>query len=122
MRAILLLFLATAAAAQPSGSDLVDRWRSDWDAAVSRASLVSMDESTERLFIGPRRETTIEVDGRIEYDFDGPPERTVRRVRIDGEDVSAERERRHRGRLSRAFGPAGREVSAPPPLAVALLD
>ena len=121
MRALLFLSLAHVAAAQPSGEALLDGWVRSWEAAAAGASSVSMDEAVARTFVGPRQETVLEVDARLTYDLGGPPARTVRRVRVDGRDVPAERESRHRGRLGRAFGPAGREVAAPPLLPAAVL-
>lgn len=121
MRLFLFCLLATAAAAQPSGDAVLEAWAEGWASAARGVTVVEFDESMERTFEGPRGETVVAIDARIGYTRDLRPDRSVRRVRVNGTEVDAAREPRHRRRLERAFGDAGREVSSPPALPVVAL-
>jgi len=123
-RRLLLVLAALAAlpaAAQPDPGAVVDAWRADWRRASTRVQSVEAQERTEWTIDGPRGRTRIEVEADIRFDLDAPPQRDVRRVRSHGRDMPAERGRGHGRRWQRAFGPAGREVQAPPDVPGAVL-
>jgi len=116
----LLLLVAAPALAQPSASSVVEAWRADWRQAAQGVAGIDAREEAEWTIDGPRGRTVVEADGRIRYTR-GRPERDLDRVRVNGRDVPPDRGRGQGQRWQRAFGPAGREVHAPPPLPVALL-
>ena len=115
MRLALLLLLAAAAHAQPAPDALLDAWRADWRRAASGVEAVTARESSAWTVEGPRGRTRVEARGTLRYDG-GRPERSLDEVRVDGRRVSADRGRGQGRRWERAFGPAGREVHAPPAL------
>ena len=115
MRLALLVLLAVPAAAQPSGRALLDAWLDGWDRASRDVEAVELDERSVRTVDGPRGEVVVEIDAGLRYTPGDRPRRDVRRVRVDGREVEPERGPRQGRRLGRAFGRAGREVSAPPP-------
>ena len=122
--AALLVALAPATAQPstvPSGREVVEAWLADWRRAAEGVDRVEGREETAQTFDGPRRETRIEVEGRVAL---APGRRTRRapdRVRVDGRDLDPAESPRAADRWRRAFGPAGREVAAPPVLPIDLL-
>jgi hypothetical protein len=117
VRRSLLLFLLIAApvAAQPSAGAVLDAWRAGWDRASARVSSVTARERSEWTVDGPRGRTVVEGEGLVRFDSE-PPERSIDRVRVDGQMVDPERGPGQGRRWQRAFGPAGREVHTPPGL------
>ncbi|WP_420454186.1 hypothetical protein [Rubrivirga sp.] len=114
--AVVLLVLAVApAVAQPAPGAVLDAWRDGWRRASAGVDAVEMREETEWTVDGPRGRSLVEAWGRVRLGS-GPPEREVDRVRVDGQDADPERGRGQGRRWQRAFGPAGREVHAPPRL------
>ena len=97
--------------AQVSAGELVDAWRSGWQQADTGAP-IEADERSVRTVEGPRGTVQVEVDGRVLYPAAGPPVRTTERLRADGRDLGRA-DARHRRRIGRAFGPAGRGAAAP---------
>ncbi len=118
--ALLLVLASASAVAQPAPGAVLDAWRDGWDRASAGVDGVEVREEAEWAVDGPRRRTVVEVSARVRYDG-GAPDREVGRARVDGRDVDPERGRGQGGRWQRAFGPAGREVLAPPRLPDAVL-
>lgn len=118
--ALALLLVAAPALAQPPPASVVDAWRADWRRAARGVAGVDAREAAEWTIDGPRGRTLVEADGRIRY-ARGRPERDLDRVRVNGLEVPADRGRGQGQRWQRAFGPAGREVHAPPLLPIVLL-
>ena len=116
----LLVLVAAPAVAQPSASSVVEAWRADWRRAAQGVAGIDAHEEAEWTVDGPRGRTVVEADGRVRYTR-GRPERDLDRVRVNGREVPADRGRGQGQRWQRAFGPAGREVHAPPLLPVVLL-
>ena len=116
VRLALLLLLASTARAQPTPDAVLDAWRADWRRAAASVDAVTAREASEWTVDGPRGRTRVEAEGTLRYDGDGPPVRQLRSVRVDGRDVDSDRGRFQGRRWERAFGPAGREVHAPPGL------
>jgi hypothetical protein len=122
--ALLVPLAAVASAAQSAAQDLpdaqavLDAWAADWRRAAAEVESVEMDETLERVLEGPRRPFDVTAEGSVRYRRGAGPERTTRRVTVNGREVDPERAGR---RLGRAFGPAGREVAGPPPPPNALL-
>ena len=118
---LLAVLVAAPAAAQPDARALLDGWLRDWRRAAADVDAVVMRERTDWTVDGPRGRTVVEGEATVRYTRGGPPERDVERVRVDGREVAPDRGRRSGRRWQRAFGPAGREVHAPPPLPGPLL-
>ena len=119
---VLALFLVAApAVAQPAAEAVVEAWRSDWRRSARGVVGIDTRETAEWTVDGPRGRTVVEAAGRVRYTR-GRPERTLDRVHVDGREVAADRGRFQGQRWQRAFGPAGREVHAPPLLPIAILD
>lgn len=112
---VLLLLLVAPSVAQPAPGAVVDAWLADWRRAAAGVSDIQARETVDWTVDGPRGRLLIEADGRVRYG-DGDPLRDIRLLRVDGRDVPADRARFHGRRWRRAFGPAGPEVQAPPPL------
>lgn len=118
--ALALAPLAVAQPATPSASEVVDAWADGWRRAMAGVDRVEAEERAEHTFDGPRRRTTVEIEGRATLG-PGRPDRQPRRTRLDGRVLDPDEAPRAVGRWVRAFGPAGREVGAPPPLPFGLL-
>ncbi len=117
MRALaLLLLLPAAALAQPRAQAVVDAWRAGWDQAEPSAGGVEMTERSTHTFEGPRGGRQVEIEAALRYRAGQRPERHVRRVRVEGQDVRPERGHHSHRRLERAFGRSGRMATRPPPL------
>ncbi len=116
--AVLLLVFAASASAQPAPGAVLDAWRDGWQRAAAGVRDVEARERTEWTIDGPRGQTVVEGTGTVRL---GDGAREVDRVRVDGREVSADRGPRQGRRWQRAFGPAGREVRAPPLLPDAVL-
>ena len=114
-RLCLLLVLAAPASAQraPDAQALLDGWAADWRRAARSVEAIEAEERMTRTVDGPRGDLRIETESTVRYDRDGAPSRGVTRLRVNGRDRDP-RDRRTRGRFGRAFGPAGRDVVAPP--------
>ncbi|PAP77628.1 hypothetical protein [Rubrivirga marina] len=117
---VLLVLAAAPAVAQPSATSVVEAWRTDWRRSAQGLAGIDVREEAEWTIDGPRGRTVVEADGRIRYSR-GIPERDLDRVLVNGREVPADRGRGQGQRWQRAFGPAGREVHAPPLLPLALL-
>ena len=121
---VLLLALASGAAAQPAPDVLVDTWRAAWLAAARPVARVEADETLSRRIVGPREALTLDVRSDVAYDVRRPGARSERRVRsatLDGTPVSPERVAELDRRFGRAFGSGPAEaadalVLFPPPL------
>lgn len=113
----LTLLVAAPALAQrpPDAQALLDGWAAHWRRAARGAEAIEADERLSREVDGPRGRVTIETDAGVRYDRAGAPRRDVRRLRVDGRDLTPD-DRRAQGRLRRAFGPAAEELVAPPAL------
>jgi len=118
--AVALAPLASAQPATPSGREVVEAWADGWRRAMAGVDRIEAEERAEHTFDGPRRRTTIQIEGRATLG-PGRPGRRPRHTRIDGRALDPEDAPRAVGRWVQAFGPAGREVGAPPPLPAALL-
>ena len=116
-----LLLVAAPAVAQPAPAAVVEAWLADWRRSARGVVGVDAREAAEWTIDGPRGRTVVEAEGRVRYTR-GRPERDLARVRVNGREVAAEQGQSQGQRWRRAFGPAGREVHAPPLLPVAVLD
>lgn len=123
-RLIPLLFatlLAVPVAAQPSAPALLDAWLADWRRASAGVDAVVLGEQSTWTIDGPRGRMTITSEGTVRFGRGGPPQREIERVTVDGQEAEHDWWRRSGRRWGRAFGPAGREVHAPPGLPGPLL-
>ena len=117
--ALALCLLASVAAAQPAPEALLAAW-ADGQAAADVGTVV-LAERVDRVIEGPRGGVEVALSGTVRYPRDGRPERDVETVTVDGREATGERGGAVRRRLGRAFGPAGRDVAAPPPLPLGAL-
>lgn len=124
-RLLLVLFLALAAlpatAQRPSPEAVLEAWAADWRRAADGVEAVEVDERLVSQIEGPRRPVEVVGTGRLVYGRGRRPRRTPEQLVVNGRSVDPERFAGHARRLDRAFGAAGREVGAPPPLPSALL-
>ena len=119
--ALVLCLLGSGAVAQPAPGALVAAWAEGQGGAARDVEAVVLTERVEREVEGPRRAMGVTFAGTVRYARGGRPERTVDAVTVDGRDASAEWGGAVRERLGQAFGPAGRDLAAPPPLPLAVL-
>ena len=119
--ALLLLTLAASAQAQPTAQSVVDAWRAGWASAEGGVEDVEMAERASHEFQGPRGGRQVEIRATLRYVPGERPRRVVRRVEIEGREVDRQRGSDSGRRFRRAFGPAGRFVTQPPPLPDRLL-
>ena len=117
--ALLLLSLAASAQAQPTAGAVVDAWRAGW--ARAERGAVEVAERSAHDFKGPRGGREVAIEATVRYAPGAPPRRTVRRVEVGGREVDVRRGPDSGRRFRRAFGPAGRFVTQPPPLPDRLL-
>lgn len=119
---LLLLLAAAPASGQraPDAQALLDAWAEGWRRASRSVETVEATERLARDVDGPRGRVTIETDADLLYRRGAPPERDVRRTRVNGRDRPP-RDRRLEDRLGRAVGPAGRDLGAVPRLPGVLL-
>ncbi|MEM6289408.1 MAG: hypothetical protein AAF845_19880 [Bacteroidota bacterium] len=112
---LIALLVAAPSAAQraPSAQALLDVWASDWRRAARTVASIEADERLTRSLDGRRGRLVIETESDIRFDRAGGAVRDVRRLRVNGRQRDPA-DRRVRDRFERAFGPAGREIAAPP--------
>lgn len=111
-----LCLLGSSAASQPAPQALLSAWAEDQQDAFRGVESVTLAEQVAHAVEGPRGATEVVFRGTIRYARGAQPERDVESVAVDGRTEDRERGGRARRRLGRAFGPAGRELAAPPPL------
>ena len=119
--ALVLCLLASGAVAQPAPEALVAAWVAGQERAARDVDAVVLAERVEREVEGPRGAMTVAFAGTVRYARGARPERAVEDVTVDGREASPERGGAVRERLGRAFGPAGRDLAAPPPLPLVVL-
>lgn len=111
----LLLLLSASAQAQPRAQAVVDAWRTEWERAERSVTGFEMAERSTHTFEGPRGGRQVEIDADLVYRVGERPERRIRRVEVEGEQVDRQRGPDSRRRLHRTFGRDGRLVTQPPP-------
>ena len=114
--ALLVLAALPAQAQRPAARAVLAAWADDWRRAAAGVTAIGVDETVAQQIDGPRGAIEIDKRGRILYRPDAPPERVPERFLINGQPVDPELIPDMRRRADRAFGPGGRDFSAPPSL------